>query len=159
MIELRKFQEPDFNDCAKLFLKVFSGEPWYDKWESIDTVKKYLGEFTVNPMFKGFVAIEKNRIVGVCFGHKRSYWRAPEFQIDEMYVDPVIQGEGVGTKLIGFVKDYLKNVGIDNFVLITGKDLPAENFYVKNGFYRNDSIILMNYEGKCNNQLGATIDK
>ena len=146
MIEIREFLKEDMNECTNLFLKVFSGEPWNDKWESFDSAKKYLTEFIENPLFKGFIASENGRIIGVCFGHTRSYWQGKEFQIDEMYVDAELQGKGVGTKLICYVKDDLHKQGIKDFVLITGKDLPAEEFYIKNGFYRNESIILMNYK-------------
>jgi aminoglycoside 6'-N-acetyltransferase I len=144
MIEIREFQKEDINQCSDLFLKVFTREPWNDQWESFESAQEYLTEFIVNPSFSGFIASENGRIIGVCFGHKRSYWQGREFEIDEMYVDTDAQGKGVGTKLICYAKGQLDKQGIKNFVLMTGKDLPAEKFYIKNGFYRNESMILMN---------------
>ena len=63
-----------------------------------------------------------------------------------MFVDTKAQGKGAGSKLIGYVKNVLYRQGIENFLLMTGKDLPAEKFYLKNGFYRNESKIVMNYK-------------
>ncbi len=81
MIEIREFLKEDMNVCTNLFLKVFSGEPWNDKWESFDSAKKYLTEFIENPLFKGFIASENGRTIGVCFGHTRSYWQGKNFKL------------------------------------------------------------------------------
>lgn len=149
MISFRLFEAGDLKECTALFIKVFNGEPWNDQWRS-NSAAQYLSEFTINPLFIGFVATNSHKIIGVCFGHTRSYWQGKEYEIDEMYIDGEMQGKGIGTRLIDFMKETLKGAGIINYVLMTGKDLPAESFYMKNGFYRNDSIVLMNYKGMGN---------
>jgi aminoglycoside 6'-N-acetyltransferase I len=146
MIEFRQFKVSDTKECVDLFIRVFNANPWNDRW-NMDSATEYLWEFIISPSFIGFIAVIIEKIVGVCFGHKRSYWQGKEFEIDEMYVDAEMQGKGIGTRLFEFMTENLKEQGIRNYVLMTGKDLPAESFYRKNGFYRNDYIVLLNYKG------------
>ena len=143
MLCLRRFRDDDLDECTELFLKVFSSEPWNDKWESQDHVKIYLKEFINNPIFYGYVAQEDSTIIGACFSHSRTWWEGRELYIDEMFVNNERQGEGIGSRLIEYIKGDLKTEGFRAIVLLTDKDLPAEKFYVKNGFRRSDSNILM----------------
>ena len=79
MLEVREFRKEDIDECTDLFLRVFNREPWNDEWESFDSAKEYLAEFIQNPSFQGFIASENGGIIGVCFGHQRSYWQGKEF--------------------------------------------------------------------------------
>ena len=142
-LEFRKFNSKDIDKCAKLFKKVFSGYPWYDEWVSIDQTRNYLRELIENPVFKGFVVYEGSDVVAVCLGRKRSLWMGKEFFIDEFFVSNEKQGNGVGTKLMNYVKDSLIKENYTQLVLLTNKEIPAEEFYLKNGFYINENRISM----------------
>jgi GNAT superfamily N-acetyltransferase len=142
-LEFRKFSYNDIDKCAKLFKEVFSDYPWYDDWVSVEQAKKYLTELIQNPVFEGFVVYECFEIVGVCLGRKRSWWMGKEFFIDEFFVSNKKQGNGVGTNLMNYVKDSLIKQDYTRLALLTNKEIPAEEFYVKNGFYTNDDRISM----------------
>jgi GNAT superfamily N-acetyltransferase len=142
-LEIRKFSFEDMDNCAKLFKNVFSAYPWYDNWVSDDQARKYLIELIENPVFEGFVVYEGSNIVAVCFGHKRSWWIGKEFFIDEFYVSNLKQGNGLGTQLLDYVKKTLIQEDYSRLVLLTNKEIPAEDFYIKNGFHTNQSRISM----------------
>jgi len=136
-LEIRKFNASDLDNCAKLFKKVFSSYPWYDDWRSLEQARNYLNELIINPAFEGFVACESSDIVAVCLGHNRSWWNGQEFFVDEFFVENEMQGNGIGTKLLAEVSNYLAGENYISLTLLTNKEIPAEVFYLKNGFYNN----------------------
>ena len=76
------------DECTDLFLKVFTEEPWNDKWDTREDAKKYLESHVQFNSFVGFVAVFKNRIVGASFGFIKPWQEGFEYYI-------------VGTKKIG----------------------------------------------------------
>lgn len=50
---------------------------------------------------------------------------------------------GLGTKLMNFVKESLKEDKIECITLLTEHGTPAERFYEKNGFSKKDENIFM----------------
>jgi aminoglycoside 6'-N-acetyltransferase I len=136
-LNIRKFTLEDRDRCVELFQKVFTAYPWYDEWVSFDQAGNYLDELIQNPVFEGFVAFEGSDIVAVCFGHRRSWWMGKEFFVDEFYVENERQGNGIGTKILDFVTNTLGEDGYTRLTLLTNKDIPAEEFYLKPGFYNN----------------------
>lgn len=41
-LEASIMNKSELKECANLMVKVFSGEPWFDKWESIEHAANYL---------------------------------------------------------------------------------------------------------------------
>lgn len=60
---VRLMDKPDLGACSELMLKVFSGEPWFDQWDSVQHVQQYLGEFMDNPVFLGFVIEQDGKVL------------------------------------------------------------------------------------------------
>lgn len=137
ILNIKRFTLEDMDKCAELFKKVFRADPWYDEWVSFDQARDYLGELVENPVFEGFVASIGSDVVAVCFGHKRSWWMGKEFFVDEFFVENKRQGNGIGTRLLDYVTDSLDEEGYTRLTLLTNKEIPAEDFYLKNGFYNN----------------------
>jgi ribosomal protein S18 acetylase RimI-like enzyme len=142
-LNIRRFALKDLDECSVLFKQVFSSSPWYDEWVSLDQTKTYLNELVKNPVFDGFVICEASKVVGTCLGHSRSWWMGKEFFIDEFFVANDRQGEGMGTKLLDCVSEYLNKEGYTRLTLLTNKKIPAEKFYLKNGFYNNPQRTIM----------------
>lgn len=142
-MELRRFTDHDIDECTTLFLNVFSKEPWNDQWSSFDHAKTYLMEITESPGFLGFVALKEGSIVGACLGRRKTWWSGPEYYIDEFYIDSTLQGHGLGTKLLDYVKAEVNADGMRAIILLTDRNLPAEKFYVKNGFLPSPNMVFM----------------
>ncbi|MNG37505.1 putative acetyltransferase [compost metagenome] len=52
-----------------------------------------------------------------------------------MCVHPKFQGQGIGSKLFESLERELLVRGIKAITLLTDRDVPAEKFYKKNGFF------------------------
>jgi aminoglycoside 6'-N-acetyltransferase I len=154
MTKYKRFEKSNLDECTHLFIKVYSRGPWNDHWESFEQAREYLLEFINNPVFTGFVAYDDVKIIGVCLGHQRSWWGGKEYYVNEFFIDPEIQGKGIGTSFMEFIKKSLAEQGIKTLVLITGKGFPAEMFYKKNQFRESESIIFM----VCNGLDGGKKD-
>jgi aminoglycoside 6'-N-acetyltransferase I len=141
--EIKKFTLGDIDECVELYKDVFSSDPWKDDWISIDQVRTYFNELIENPVFEGFVAYEKSKLVGACFGHKRSWWTGNDFFIDELFVANEMQGNGIGTKLLDYVECNRATDDCNRLILLTNIDLPAKEFYLKKGFKTNNNRIIM----------------
>ncbi|MFU0791873.1 MAG: GNAT family N-acetyltransferase [Virgibacillus proomii] len=142
-LKVRIMNATDLEECSGLMLKVFNRSPWFDKWNSVQHVQKYLKEFLNNPVFIGFVIEQNNKIIGACFGHTKSWYEGEEYYIDEYFVDSTLQHSGIGSKLLDYIKKYLVSKNIHCIVLLTEKNLPAEKFYKKHGFeVKSDNIFM-----------------
>jgi aminoglycoside 6'-N-acetyltransferase I len=142
-LNIRRFAMEDMDKSAELFKKVFSSYPWYDNWVSLDQARSYLNEIIENPVFEGFVACEGSDIVAVCLGHRRSWWMGKEFFLDEFFVENERQGNGIGTKTLEIITNNLAEEGYTRLTLLTNKNIPAEDFYFKNGFHNNPKRTVM----------------
>lgn len=143
MPTFRSFAETDLDACVSLFLSVFTVPPWNDGWSSSDHAKTYLLEFVRNPGFQAWVAEDGGRIIGLCFGHLRTWWMGRELYIDEMCVDLPLHRTGVGSAFLQHVKAEVRAQGARAITLLTDRGTPAEAFYVKNGFERHDRMVFM----------------
>jgi len=66
-----------------------------------------------------------------------------EFFIDEFYVRNESQGNGIGTRMMDYIKKQLIEEEYTRLVLLTNKGIPAEEFYIKNGFYNDNDRTVM----------------
>lgn len=139
----RRFNWKDLDECAALFKSVFSAGPWFDEWVSLDQSRNYLKELVENPVFEGFLMCDDSKIVAVCLGHRRSWWMGNEFFVDEFFVETGRQGNGIGTKTVVSLVEILREDGYTRLTLLTNKNIPAETFYLKNGFYNNEKRTVM----------------
>lgn len=143
MAAYRKFDNTDLDPCVDLFLQVFSRPPWSDRWPSREKAKAYLSDLAGAPGFRGYLAVDRDGLCGMCFGHVRQWWQGDEYFIDEMCVRVSDQGLGTGTGMMGFITGELKKEGIVSVLALTEKCIPAEGFYRKNGFTASERMVLM----------------
>jgi aminoglycoside 6'-N-acetyltransferase I len=70
--------------------------------------------------------------------------KCTNFCIDEFHFIPKYQGEGVGTQLMNYVSESLKDEAIYNIFLITG-GTQARNFYERVSFkISNEGVMMIN---------------
>lgn len=58
-------------------------------------------------------------------------------------MDAAWQGSGIGTRILQFAESSLLKEGIGNITLLTDRNIPAEQFYKKNGFEGVDRLVFM----------------
>lgn len=95
---------------------------------------RYLQNFFEHKKFIGYVAIDEDFLVGALFAHEKIWWYNDEVFIEEIFVIPNRQSQGIGTKLFGEVQKYVQHKRLAGITLATYKYAPVQRFYEKNGF-------------------------
>jgi len=130
---IRTYNASDWDACLKLFCEVFNDEPWFDEW-TMESASLYLSDIIGTPGFIGIVGLSNHELDGFMLGHTKHWWQGKEYFVHEMCVRRVSQGYGMGTAMMSFAKTELKTAGVETITLLTSKGMPAEHFYLKNGF-------------------------
>lgn len=108
---------------------------------NIENLKKFVD--TLNNY--GFIAKEKNKIVGFATGYLLLHPDGRRvFYFDTIDVMSDYQGKGVGTSLMSYVRDYAKSIGCYEMFLVTNKsNTSACRCYEKAGGISeaNDDVV------------------
>jgi len=143
-MNIEKLKKKDYQEMKNIFLEVFSHEPWFDKWEDEKQLNSYLHELTDNNNSLSLVLLDKqNKIIGASLGYTFSWWQGNEYYIKEFFIKQDKQNQGLGSKFIEKLNDYLLKIGFKYIILNTDKDTPAYKFYQKNGFQLEEKSVFM----------------
>ncbi|PUU93667.1 GNAT family N-acetyltransferase [Halanaerobium sp.] len=143
-MKLKKLNKNDYQEMKNIFLDVFSHKPWFDKWEDEKQLEKYLHELTDNNNSLSLLLVdEQDEILGVYLGYTFSWWQGDEYYIKEFFIKKERQNQGLGSRFIKKLNDYLKEIEFKYIILNTDKDTPAYHFYQKNGFQLEEKNVFM----------------
>jgi ribosomal protein S18 acetylase RimI-like enzyme len=137
-MKIRSIEEKDIENCANLFARVFSGEPWSEPWTEKDAFCR-LNHFYRSKGFFGTL-IEKDRILGFALGNWEPFYFGNMFYIREMCTDTEFQSQGIGGQIYSALESELVSQSIQSIYLTTERDIPAANFYKKQGFHYSDKM-------------------
>lgn len=133
MLIVREFRPDDLDACVQIFVAVYALPPWNESW-SMRQARAYLSELIRTPGFMGFVASADDGVRGGLLGHMQHWSGGMEYVIDEIWVDPPMQGSGIGTQLLDQAKREVARSGAHDMVLWTHAEAPATHFYASCGF-------------------------
>ncbi|EJT6171093.1 GNAT family N-acetyltransferase [Clostridium perfringens] len=142
MSNIYEFKKEYLNECAELFVKTFSQEPWNEPW-NFESAKKRLNDVVLTPGFRGAVLRNDEKIEGVILGNLEQWYDGEHFCVKEFFVDSSSQGKGTGKKLLNALENILmkKEVGVVHFWTMKGS--TAEAFYNKRGYEIPKELIMM----------------
>ncbi len=134
MITIKELTDANFDAVKKLFVSVFTKEPWNDDWSDENQLNEYLKDVMMgqNPLNLGLYDGEE--LVGISLGHIKHWCNGTEYYIDELCIQSDRQGQGLGTKFFELMKPVMESRGIVQYFLQTDKNAPAYKFYTKLGF-------------------------
>ncbi len=141
---IEEFTGEHLDECARLAVATFNAEPWNDEW-TFDTARRELAWRMGVPEFAGWVSLDGG-VVAFATGYREPDDRREIFLLRTLCVRPESQGTGVGSRLLGHLKEHLAKSGVNTIYLVTRKGIPAERFYGKHGYKINDEDIVMTYE-------------
>jgi aminoglycoside 6'-N-acetyltransferase I len=150
-MRIRSIHRADLRRCAKVFVAVFSREPWNEDWRVTDVLTR-LEELYRTPGFYGVIACtdeervslaEPEQVLGFAMGYAERWKRGRHFYLTEICVMPHRQRRGVGTAIMGALCQDLAEMDVEAMYLLTLRDSPAEAFYEQCGFNVNPKMILM----------------
>ena len=91
--------------------------------------------FGRNPLFKCFVAQQREKIVGVALFYQRySTWKGPTLHLEDLIVTEKMKGKGIGSKLYKAFLKYAHELGVERVEwTVLDWNLAAIDFYQKSG--------------------------
>ena len=131
-MELREIIKKDLKKCAEVFSRAFSNTPWNESWNTESALER-ISHFYDSKGFCGVLA-EEGEALGFVLGNIEPYFSGPIFYLREMCVDPELQNSGIGKKMLTRIEKILELKGVKVIYLITERDIPAAQFYIKRGY-------------------------
>ena len=131
----RKMTRTDFPACAQELMAAFRTEPWNEEWTHDQAITR-IDEIMSARIIRGIVCMDAERCVSMLCGRIMTYQERKLFYIDEFSVHPDYQRQGIGSRMLAFLRDELKKEPqpISHMSLITERGFPSVAFYEKNGF-------------------------
>jgi len=133
-VEIRKAVKTDAEGILALIqeLATFEQEP-----DALILDKKNIEEdgFGSNPLFNCFVAVFKNKIIGIALFYPRySTWKGATLHLEDLVVTEKMKGKGIGTKLYKAFLSHAYSLGVDRveWVLLYWNTTSIQ-FYEKSG--------------------------
>ncbi|GAB1256450.1 hypothetical protein NBRC116494_09520 [Aurantivibrio plasticivorans] len=139
---IRMFTSADLKATSRLYVDVFAGPPWNERW-TIDWALDRLTMIFQSPGFLGHVYEVNGKIVGVIAGRSNSFKGRRELEIVELFVSKRCQSDGVGKALLSAIEEQAGNNGYSHSVLLTSQRVPAFNFYLRRGYRANADMVMM----------------
>ncbi|MDJ0703878.1 MAG: GNAT family N-acetyltransferase [Leptolyngbyaceae cyanobacterium MO_188.B28] len=141
-MKLQPIEYQHLNECANLFISVFSNSPWNETWTQEAALER-LEDCYNTPGSYGIVAIVEDTVCGFAIGHAERWYQDKHFFLREMCVQSTKQRNGIGSKIIDLLQRSLVSERVSVIYLLTMRDSPAEAFYEKCGFLKNSKMIVM----------------
>lgn len=127
---------------AESYMRTFNGEPWWDRWDRRSAVGR-LEDIRRTPGFRGLALWQDGTPLGAVIGRSEHYFDGDCFQIVELWVEPRVQKQGWGQKLLDALIRELRAVHVRRLYLITMRGAATEGFYQKYGFTTQESMCVM----------------
>lgn len=145
---IKKLSLKNIDEVAALFFSVFTKEPWFDKWDTIESTKPYIIELMKGENTLSYGYYISNQLIALSLGYVFSFYKGKEYFIKEFCVDDTYQHQGIGTKFIEAIEENSKATHIRAIWLNTEKDMVAYDFYLKQKFNVSYNTVLMYKEIK-----------
>lgn len=141
--KLYKLSDDVLDECVDLFIETFSGEPWYDVYDSKKQVIDFFKNHMNNNYFVGYVLKDEDSVVALSLGMKKPWIHGMEYYIDQYCVKIGMQGKGIGSQFLTLIEADIEAQGMNAMILNTEKGFPSEKFYLKNGFQTLKELIVL----------------
>ena len=143
-MEFRMMTQEDIPACARTLMAAFAQAPWNEQWTHEQACTR-IDEIMSGRVSRGYVAVEGDTVVSMLSGRIMTYLDFKELWVDEFSVHPAFQRQGVGSRMMAFVREQLKAEPekISYIVLNTERGYPSVKFYEANGFRGDDSLLFM----------------
>lgn len=133
-MEVIKLEIEKSEEIKSLFKNTFMNEPWNDDWSNDKQLTEYILDLTGNRNSLAIGLYDKNELIGFSLGSIMHWCTGTEYYIYEFCIKRERQNNGIGTLFLNEIETYVKNIGVNHIFLQTEKNVPAYNFYKKNGF-------------------------
>lgn len=141
-MQIREIAPSDIDPCAQLFVMTFSNPPWNENWPA-EVARKRLADCAASPGFLGLLAGDADGVHGFAFGNVQHYGTERHYYLLELCVRTDRQREGIGGRLLTALRERMEADGIARIYTLTARDTPAQEFYLKQGYYTSPRMVMM----------------
>ena len=134
MPEIKELTIEEIDIIKSFFKDIFTREPWNDDWSDNEQLHHYITDIIGNRNSLAFGLFEGEQLLGLALGNIKHWYTGTEFFVEEFCVKTEMQGQGLGTEFLRLLEVELRAREIKTIFLMTGKEMPAFEFYRKNGF-------------------------
>ena len=141
-LTIRKIAIADIDEITELYIDTYKREPWNETWKKEIAREKIKDAIECN-IAENYCILKDNKIIGAMFAKRNYHTSGKELYIDEFFIGYNNQRKGIGKYFLEYIEKDMKKKKYSAIILLTGKDLPSELFYKKNGFRISPRIIFM----------------
>ena len=134
MTELRRLSVDGIDEIKSLFRDIVTSEPWNDDWSDDGQLEGYIIDIIGNRNSLALGLYENGVLTGISLGNVMHWYMGTNYYIIELGIKPECQGRGLGTEFLRMIEEYIHANGISCIFLQTERNMPAYDFYRKNGF-------------------------
>lgn len=130
----RRIGTREFSQIKALFTSVFTREPWNDDWSDEEQLDLYLNDLIGQSNSLTYGLYDGDALIALSMGRIKHWYTGTEYCIDEFCVRTDRQQQGVGSLFLGEIQAHMRELGLTHIFLQTETDVPAYDFYQRNGF-------------------------
>ncbi len=139
MYTLKRLSIDDKEEIKKVFVGVFTKEPWYDDWSDEEQLDMYICDLVGQGYSLTYgLNDDTGELIGISLGYIKHWYSGTEYIINELCIKTEKQGAGAGTFFIHAIEEAIKEQGLKQIFLLTESNVPAFEFYRKNGFVQSE---------------------
>ena len=143
MLQLKRLSINDKDAITDVFTSVFTKEPWNDDWSDKNQLDMYINDLIGQGYSLTYGLFDNEELIGISLGYIKHWYSGTEYIINELCIKTERQGAGAGTFFITEIEKAIKELGIKQIFLLTDSNVPAFNFYKKNGFVAEETTTPM----------------
>jgi len=132
-LQLVMYKESDLETCTEIYEDAFS-PVLNSELLSREKVWRYVRDITLTPNFIGYTCWLENEMVAFCFGKLDNYFDVATYEIEEIAVASKYHRQGIGSQVLQAIEKKLAGFNVLAINLNTSREIPAYNFYLKNGY-------------------------
>ena len=134
MYELKRLSLNDKEDIKEVFTSVFTREPWNDNWSDKEQLDMYITDLIGQGYSMTYGLFDNGELIGISMGYIKHWYSGTEYIINELCIITDRQGAGAGTFFLSEIEKAIKELGLKQIFLLTDSNVPAYDFYKKNGY-------------------------
>ena len=139
MFELKRLSIKDKAAITDVFISVFTKEPWNDDWSDKVQLDMYINDLIGQGYSLTYGLYDGDELIGIALGYVKHWYSGTEYIINELCIKTDRQGKGAGSFFIAEIEKAIKELGVKQIFLLTDSNVPAYNFYKKNGFNEEET--------------------
>jgi aminoglycoside 6'-N-acetyltransferase I len=141
MYVLKRLSLDDKEIIKEVFVNVFTKEPWNDDWSDRKQLDMYISDLIGQGYSLTYGLYDLDELIGISMGYIKHWYSGTEYIINELCIKTDRQGNGAGTFFLAEIEKAVKGLGLKQIFLLTDSNVPAYDFYRKNGFVEAETNV------------------